>query len=335
MPLAMNASGLPQASGGNPTDYIDISFQRYVRNRVTSSAAHLVNGIPDYAYGPDFVLREKLRAMPGTFPFFKAITNQYVPYIKQVCNLDCLRVGPGQFPEIHEMTQDCARRLGIGMPTVYIYPDPSIINAYTIATEDDSPLIIIHSSVVERFTPGELKSIIGHECGHIHNNHGIYNTAANIILNAMSTGLPILRQILSLLSLPLRYALQAWMRAAEVTCDRAGSICCDDLHDELTCLAKFLYGGAFDAGEINLDAVLRQYDMLRSTPVRLLELESDHPVPVRRLFAVKEFFNSELLYAWRPEWRTPELQLIGKQELDARCERYIGVIKSQKAKKKR
>ena len=124
MPLAMNASGLPQASGGNPTDYIDISFQRYVRNRVTSSAAHLVNGIPDYAYGPDFVLREKLRAMPGTFPFFKAITNQYVPYIKQVCNLDCLRVGPGQFPEIHEMTQDCARRLGIGMPTVYIYPDP-------------------------------------------------------------------------------------------------------------------------------------------------------------------------------------------------------------------
>ena len=334
MPFELDFSGTPQTSGDNPTDLIDISFRHYIRNRTSSSDAHLENGIPDYAYGPDFVLRERLRALPGAFRFFKAITNQYVPYIKQVCNLDALRVGPGQFPEIHQMTQDCARRLGIGLPTVYIYPDPSVINAYTIATEDDSPIIIIHSSMIERFTSGELKAVIGHECGHIHNNHGIYNTAANIILDAMAAGLPILRQIMSLLSMPLRYAIQAWSRAAEVTCDRAGVICSDDINDELTCKAKFLYGGAFDAGDINLEAVLRQYDMIRSTPVRLLELESTHPVPVRRIFAVREFINSEILYSWRPEWKTPDLQLIGKQELDARCERYIGVIKSKKAEKR-
>lgn len=321
-------------SGVNPTDTIDISFRKYVDNRTSSSAVHLVNGIPDYAYGPDFVLREKLRALPGAFPFFKAITNQYVPYMKQTLNMECLRVGPEQFPEVHKMTQDCAMRLGIGLPTVYIYPEPAIINAYTMATEDDSPIIVIHSSLLERFTPGELKAVIGHECGHIHNNHSIYNTAANIILNAMAMGLPILRQLMSLLSMPLRYAIQAWSRAAEVTCDRAGVICSDDINDELTSKAKFMYGAAFDSGEVNLDAVLKQYDMLRSTPVRLLELESTHPVPVRRIFAVMEFMNSELLYDWRPEWRTPGQELINKQELDARCEQYVGVIKSKKTSKR-
>ena len=37
---------------------------------------------------------------------------------------------------------------------------------------------------------------------------------------------------------------------------------------------------------------------------------------------------------WRPEWKTPDLQLIGKQELDARCERYVGVLSSRKAEKR-
>jgi Zn-dependent protease with chaperone function len=334
MPLSLNSTGMPPASGTNPTDSIDIRFRNYVRNRVSSSEAHLVNGIPDYAYGPDFVMREKIRAMPGAFAFFRAITNQYVPYMKQVQNMNSLRVGPSQFPEVYEMTRDCARRLGIGLPTLYIYPDPTIINAYTLAVEDDSPIIVIHSCLLERFSHGELKAVIGHECGHIHNNHGIYDTAANIILQSMSAGLPILRQILSLLLLPLRYALQAWSRAGEVTCDRAGVICSDDVNDELTSKAKFLYGGAFGTGEINLESILRQYDMIRSTPVRLLELESTHPLPVRRMFAVREFMNSEILYQWRPEWKTPDLQLIGKQELDARCERYVGVLSSRKAEKR-
>ena len=334
MSLKENTPAKYDISGGNPTDMIDISFRKYVENRTTRSDIHIVNGIPDYAYGPDFTLREKLRALPGAYPFFKAITNQYVPYMKQTLNMNALRVGPDQFPEVHKMTQDCAMRLGIGMPTVYIYPEPAIINAYTIATEDDSPVIVIHSSLLERFTPGELKAVIGHECGHIHNVHSIYNTAANIILNAMAMGLPILRQIMSLLSMPLKYAIQAWSRAAEVTCDRAGVICSDDINDELTSKAKFLYGAALDSDKVNLDAVLRQYDMLRSTPVRLLELESTHPVPVRRMFAVMEFMNSELLYSWRPEWRTPGQELLSKQELDARCEQYVGVIKSRKASKR-
>ena len=330
MTHTLTSGGEPLPVPLNPTDTIDICFQNYVQTRQRSSDLHMQNGIPDYAYGQDFVLREKIRAIPGAFALFKAVTSQYVPYLKQVYNLEALKVGPAQFPEIYEITQDCARRLGIGLPTVFIYPDPATINAFTIATEDDSPLIVIHSALLERFTRGELRTIIGHECGHIHNNHGIYNTAAEVILNSLSAGLPIIRQLLSLLSLPLKYAILSWSRAAEITCDRAGIICADDAGDELTAKAKLLYGGAFDAGEANLEAILRQYDMLRSTPVRLLELSSTHPVPVRRIFAAREFINSEILYSWRPEWRQAGRALISQEELDARCQRYVGVIASKK-----
>ncbi len=314
----------------NPTETIDVSFSSYIKDRKMKTELHMEGGIPDYAYGPDFALRQKIKAIPGIFPLFKAITNQYVPYIKQQTNLQSLKVGPNQFPDIYEMVVDCARRLGIGIPTVFIEPSPSEINACTYAFEDNAPMIIITSALLERFTAGEVKSVIGHECGHIHNNHGIYNTAVTVILNALAIGFPGIQQILNLVSRPLQYALLAWSRAAEVTCDRAGIICCDDVNDEISGKSKFLYGAAFNRSSINIDAILKQYEMMRATPVRLLELGADHPVAIRRIFADKEFINSEILYQWRPEWKTPGMKLTNKQELDARCEKYIGVIKSDK-----
>jgi len=314
----------------NPTDLIDVSFSAYVKERKASSDVHLEGGIPDYAYGMDYMLRQKIKAIPGVFPLFKAITNQYVPFIKQQTNLSSLKVGPNQFSDVYEMLVDCARKLGIGIPSLYIEDNPASINAFAVAVEDDAPIIVITSALLERFTPGELKTVIGHECGHIHNAHGIYNIAVNVILQSLSFGFPGLQQILQYVSYPIRLALQSWSRAAEVTCDRAGIICADDSMDLITTMSKFLYGAALSRNDINIDSILKQYDSLRSTPVRFLELTMDHPVPVRRIFAAKEFLNSSVLYQWRPEWKTPGMDLINKQELDSRCEKYVGVVKSMK-----
>lgn len=318
-------------SGLNPTENIDIRFSTYVKNRKSLTEPHMQGGIPDYAYGSDYVLRQKIKAMPGVFKLVKALTSSVVPQKKQEINLSSLKVGPSQFPDVYKMTVDCARILGIGIPSVFIEPNPEI-NAYTIASDDDAPIVVINSGLLERYTPGELKFIIGHECGHIHNNHGIFNTAAEIILST-GTGLagliPGSKFILNLASLPLQLSLKAWSRAAEVTSDRAGIICCDDPLEAISAECKFLYGAAFNR-EANVDVALKQYDMIKSTPTRLLELDSSHPVPVRRIFAIKEFINSEVLYQWRPEWKKADLKTISKQELDMRCEKYIGVIKNEK-----
>jgi len=268
------------------------------------------------------------------YKLVKAMTSFRVPKEKQELNLQALKVGPSQFPDIYQMTVDCARILGIGIPTVFVKPEADI-NAYTIASEDDAPIVVLNSGLVERFTPGEIKCVIGHECGHIHNNHSIYDYAAQIIINKAADTtralFPGIQKILQLATIPIRLALLAWSRAMEVTCDRAGVICSDDVNDEITAKCKFLYGAAYNR-EVNVDAVLKQYDAIKSTPVRFLELGADHPVPVRRIFAVKEFINSDVLYKWRPELKKAGMRLINKQELDMRCDKYIGVIKSEGGK---
>ena len=208
-------------SGSNPTGEVDISFDNYVSARSRKFEKHWVGGIPDYAYASDFALRQKIKAIPGAYRIFKALNSQVVPQMKQQYNMSGTKVTPNQFPQIYQVARECADMLGIGMPAVYIQPDPSVMNAFTYAVEDAEPIVVIYSSMLERLNIDELKAVIGHECGHIHNMHGVYNTAAEILLNTAQNTLlltiPGIRQLLALVSRPLQFALLAWSRAAEVT----------------------------------------------------------------------------------------------------------------------
>ena len=320
-------------AGTNPTQEIDVGFKAYVSGREKEYSAHMEGGIPDYAFDMDYTLRQKIKAVPGVYPFFKALTSTWVPRQKQYFNMHGLLVGPNQYPDIYNMTVECANRLGIGIPKVYIVP----INenqAFTIATDDEAPIIVLYSSLVERFSKDELKTIIGHECGHIHNNHGIFSIAAEIIINkSTSMNIPFVSQALSMLSIPIKYMFWAWDRAAEVTSDRAGMICSNDIMDSLKTEVKLMHGGMFGAEEASIETALKQYESFKKTPARLLELDQTHPVAVRRMLADLEFKNSDVLYKWRPEWRKPDILLLNKQEIDLRCAKYVSVIKNGEKKK--
>lgn len=316
----------------NPTDALDVRWDAYVASRVNDAEAHLVGGIPDYAFALDCSLRQKLSAMPGFRKLMQVMTSTYVPRTKQEKMMQCLKVGPTQMPEVYAMTRDCARRLGIGMPDVFIERDFSM-NAYTIATDDDSPIVVITTGMLERATPGELKACIGHECGHVHNAHSIYTAMANLFLEGAAITIPGVSQALSLLSTPIALALKAWDRASEVTADRAGIICSDDWHDTLTLQAKLMSGGAIGAGnDFDIDAIVRQYDAVREAPTRVYELMDTHPSGVRRIIAAQEFLRSDVLLSWRPEWREPGMKTLTKDALDARCKDVVGVVNNKKRK---
>jgi len=320
----------------NPTRALDISFSAYANKRKTEAGKHLIGGVPDYTYGADYEMMRKINAIPGAYKLLKAIASSYVPAAKEKYNLTCMKVGPTQRPDIYEMTKDCADRLKIGVPEIYIQGKVGELNAFTIASEDSAPLIILYSALVERLTPGELKSVIGHECGHIHNNHGIYKTVINVVFDSIVlSGIPNIPAIALLLDKamrPLQWALNAWSRASEVTADRAGLICTDDFNDAINSEAKLLYGATFNNESFNIDAIIKQYDRIRSTPARMLELDYNHPASARRIMAVMEFMNSEVLYGWRPEKMKAGETLISKQELDMRCEKIISVTKSERRK---
>lgn len=309
----------------NPTEEINLNFAEYVRERSGRIGKHLQGGIPDYAFASDYATRQKIAAIPGAFKLGKAITSQVVPRQRQTYNMNGLRVGPNQFPEVYQMVRECAELLGIGIPTTFVTAELGVLNAFALATEDAEPMIVLNSSIVERMTPQELKAVIGHECGHVHNNHGIYNILASLLIDGVGMSIPGVREVLALASLPLRVAIQTWSRAAEVTCDRAGALCCGEVESTISAQAKLLSGGLLSGHQVNIDALLEQYDMLRTSPMRIAEMLSTHPAGVRRILAAKEFANSQVFYDWHPEMKAPDMRLYSKEELDSRCARYVSV----------
>src|SRR5262249_2734608 len=123
---------------------------------------------------------------------------------------------------------------------------------------------VLHSSLVEVCTEAELKFIIGHECGHIHNLHSVYNnlgvTLSNTALAAIADKIPGGRAALSLIAGGLGLFLNSWSRCAEASCDRAGLICCGDLDTGRYALAKLASGGGQALRDINIDEYVKQLE---------------------------------------------------------------------------
>lgn len=306
----------------SPIAGIDTSFAHYVQMRGQRDEKHRINGIPDYAFNLDYEMKRKLNTIPHFETVSKYITSTAVTREIQAMNRYALAVGPDQFPDIYGMSVDCARRLGIGIPNVFVLNNVRI-NAYTLAADEASPIVVLFSGLVERFTPGELKFIIGHECGHIHNNHGVYQTVVRAFFNGFAGGLG------ALVSLAGRTMMATWSRACEVSADRAGMICADSVDDCVNATAKLLYGATFNnQSQVNIEALQRQLNDTLSNPARVLELTSDHPSAVRRIFMQKAFSECETLFDWRPEFKLPDTETRSREETDRRCKELVSVVKA-------
>lgn len=322
----------------NPTDSINVSFKDYVTERTMAESEHLVNGVPDYAFASDYTLRQKIRNMPGVYKFFEAALDYQVPLIKQIINTSCLKVTSRQFSNLHDIVGHCAKTLGIGMPTLYVmqgfFEDGYTINACTYATDDTAPIVIISSASVERLDEDELVAMIGHECGHIHNNHSIYETAVNALVSGAGnglnrSGLSLPDKVLKLMTFSVQSALNTWSRAAEVTCDRAGCICCGGAEGTLRLMAKLLSGGVLNNNEYDIDEIIKQYDDIGSA-VRYQELMMDHPISVRRMIAAREFVKSDAFYKWCPDKYKSGERVYTKEELDLKCNNYVSIFENKK-----
>lgn len=304
----------------SPLRHIDTSFANYVAKRKKSESAHMESGIPDYAFDLDYELRAKLMQIPHFHAICKKINATIETREIQFFNQKALAVGPSQFPEIYRMGTDCAHRLGIGIPNIFVYPNPTM-NAFTYATDDVTPMIVLFNGIVERMTPGELKCVIAHECGHIHNQHAVFKNVIGAILNS---GAGAFGLVLSLANIGL---MQFWTRAGEVTADRAALICADDPEDARNVNAKLLYGGALNnAGQVDLDALRAQLEQTLNNPTKIYELLNDHPSAIRRIFADKEFEECEVFYRWRPELKKPGAVMRSKKETDARCKKLVDIL---------
>lgn len=323
---------------GSPLENYNYSFEHYLKKRNAQMSVFMDgNGVPNYAYKPDYDLRKKLDSTPGLFNIAKNITATYSSRYLQQENMGSLAVGPHQFPEVYQIGCDCAKKLGIGVPNIYIQPS-EVVNAYAYATDDGEPFIVVTSLLLKRMSLGELKAVIGHECGHIQNYHSTYTILCSLLFEGGLIGGAVLTPgllapLYGILTSGIQLSLKMWSRAAEVTADRAALICCDNLEDAYSVNKKFLYGAVEVedkiATNLELKSLREQMEMTMNNPTRFYELNATHPLPIKRIFAELEFAECETLYKWRPDLKTPGCKMRSKEEVDLRCKKYIDVIKGK------
>ena len=317
-------------TGYSPLLGLDYRFETYLNRRKAQLSGHMLgNGVPDYAYKMDGEYRKKLDSIPKVYDTAKKICTTIVSREMQTANLSYLAVGPEQFPEIYKIACDCAKKLGIAIPNIYIRQE-SVLNACAYASDDVEPFIVITEFALERLSLGELQALIGHECGHVQNYHSTYSVLTQLLttIGVQSTSM-VNRLLTAILSTGVQLTLKMWSRAAEVTADRAAMICCDNIEDAYNLNKKLLYGGVKVEDkittELDIESLQKQLNVSYDSTVRYLELNATHPATIKRILAEMEFAECEIFYQWRPDLKKHNRIIRTREETDSRCKKFIDV----------
>jgi Zn-dependent protease with chaperone function/uncharacterized RDD family membrane protein YckC len=193
-----------------------------------------------------------------------------------------IRVEPRQFPELALTVEELSARLGIPAPQVFIRDDQANPIAATGVGEPYS--LVISSQYYELLRPGELAFLIAREIGHIAAGH----TRWASLLSASGRENPIVSLVFG-----------AWLRRCELTADRIGVLCCDDLEDAFSaiCMTTFHSAGR----RVDRFVLAEQRAELAADPsLRLGELIASVPYATTRLDALRGFVGSPLALYWRP-----------------------------------
>ncbi|KAK9787735.1 hypothetical protein WJX73_002112 [Symbiochloris irregularis] len=225
-----------------------------------------------------------LRLLPGLELVAK---NMLGPVAEQVLLLEnigtSLLVGPTQLASLHKLLVQATTTLHMkNVPDLYVRQNP-VPNAYTLAIAGRRPFVVVHTALLELLEPAEVQAVIAHELGHLKCSHGVWLTIANLLASGALSLLPGLSDAVT-------EGLLRWLRAAELTCDRAALLVAQDPRIVVSALMKLAGGSPSLSKELNIDAFLEQarsYDeasstllgwYLRNAQTRALS----HPLPVMR-----------------------------------------------------
>ncbi|MFB6262311.1 MAG: M48 family metallopeptidase [Bradymonadaceae bacterium] len=263
---------------------MDFDFLEYVdREREPQSGRDAATGFGEYAFSGDIrVLRRIQKATP-----VRVVAQSAVRFWRSMEKNELLgtsvKVTRRQFPELYDRLVDCADQLDVAPPTVYVSRDAEL-NAGTYGTETEA-FIVLNSGLVESFEGPELSFVLGHECGHLQNNHVVYQTAAQFLAQGVAS---FVRWAVA----PAQVALNSWSRRGEITCDRAGLLCCGDLDVALDSMLKLAVGGKQLFDSIDMDEYMEQLEDLQEGVGRFKELLQEHPYLPKRIRALRLFAES-------------------------------------------
>jgi len=140
-----------------------------------------------------------------------------------------VRLSRKMAPDIYKLSDECVERLSMDTPLELYVFNSAQFNAMCFKPEEGRVFVMFSSSLLEGFSPKELQFVMGHEFGHhIYNHHEI---PIGYLVKGRQRPDP---------KLALR--LFAWSRNAEISADRAGAYCANDLHSVASALFKLSSG---------------------------------------------------------------------------------------------
>ena len=205
---------------------------------------------------------------------------------------DSIRLNRTMAPEVSRALAECRERLGFDQPVeIYVRPDPSF-NAFCSRWRTGPVTVGFSSRLLECFSAGELRFVLGHELGHaLFDHYGIPMPITATIEDIGGT----------LVSRAVQLKLFVWCRAAEVSADRAGLVCAGDAEVAATAFFKMACGMTGDSVRADLDAFASQVMSMASAPSATddrrddddtLDCFSTHPYTPVRVRALLAFARS-------------------------------------------
>ncbi len=263
---------------------VELDFARYVALRRGAAEQRARDGAA-YAYAGEHRVRRTLSmARPVTLAI-EATVRLWQTVKRSELLGSAVKVTDHQFPRLYAIASRCATTLHIPTPAIYVSPSIGELNAHTLGTDEDA-YVVINAALVDHLTDEELTFVIGHEYGHIHNNHVVFLTALHYLTSAAAF---YVRWIVQ----PAILALRAWSRRAEITCDRAGLLCTRDLDAANSAMVKLALGSQKLYKDLKIDEYVKQLDEGRKGIGRLSELLRSHPYVPKRLEALRLFAQTE------------------------------------------
>jgi hypothetical protein len=216
-----------------------------------------------------------------------------------------VRVNVRLLPNVAESFAHLSLHMAGGKPLeAYVFAEPGI-NAF-VAEGHHHTLVGVSSGAVSILSSEELKFVIGHELGHA--AYGHLEVAPELLLETSNLDIRLCQQ------------LRAWQRAAEVSADRAGLVCCGSLDVAASALFKTVSGLNPPGLRVEPAEFAEQWEHLVNEVLeegRRDHWQLSHPFPPLRMKALMSFSQ------WGPG-----------SAADAEAQRLLALMEGTSARKK-
>lgn len=197
-------------------------------------------------------------------------------------------ITPTQFAHLYPVVAELRQRFAMPRTRVFVTQSP-VINAVSSGLQEPY-VIVLNSALVDALDTPELKSVLGHEMGHIKLGH----TRLGVLLGGVDA---------RGLSLPFPINVIAgvrdviflwWQRSTEMSADRVGIIACGRPSQAISAQVKLSVGPTLFQ-HVNLEDLADQVADLHTGVGRvegfLSQLGASHPFLINRIRAMLDFVS--------------------------------------------